>query len=191
MSEIDKSIQELKLVFKIGNKNAEKLFSELVKNPNLIDEISNKLKEIKNKYSNCKICFYLTINNVCQICEDPTRDNSKICVVNNVFDAMNINKLKIYNGLFHILNGEIDLNKNITPDKIKINELFSRINNNSKEVIIATSATFSGEITSQYIKNMLHNKNIKISRLARGIPQGGSLEYIDDTTLKSALKNRN
>ncbi|WP_338964694.1 toprim domain-containing protein [Spiroplasma endosymbiont of Sarcophaga carnaria] len=130
-------------------------------------------------------------NNVCLFCQNDLRDQTKLCVVSNFFDVIKIEAKKFFNGVYHVLNGEINVKNGITPDKLTFPVLESRMNDKIiKEVIIAVGATFEGEVTAQYLKTVLQPFNVKISRLARGIPIGGSLDYVDEVTLKQALEGR-
>jgi recombination protein RecR len=187
---IENYILELKKITNLTKRNSEKLLMDLM-NENKIDELSSFLNKIKNSFSECPTCFYLMENNFCESCMSDKRDKSKICVVSNILDAKAIIDKDIFNGTFHILKGEIDLNKNVAPTDLKISELFDRINNENIEVIIALNATFKGELTSNYLIQEIKSKNKKVSRLARGIPFGGVVNYIDRETMDNAIKNRN
>jgi recombination protein RecR len=119
------------------------------------------------------------------------RNSKKICVVSTILDAKNIIDKDVFDGVFHVIKGEIDINKNLGASELKIGELFDRIKDSDKvEVIVALNATFKGEITSNYLIQELLARHIKVSRLARGIPFGGMVNYVDKETIKNALKNR-
>ncbi|AGM25604.1 recombination protein RecR [Spiroplasma syrphidicola EA-1] len=184
-------IQKLKSHLGIGKKNAEKVFNKLVVNQNQNFELQNILQEIATNYYQCPICFALTEKGNCLFCQNPSRDQSKLCIVTNLSDVLTFEKAKIFNGVYHVLNYEINIKNGITPEKITFSALEKRMNDKIiKEVIIAVSATFEGEITAQYLKKILGHNDVKISRLARGIPIGGSLDYVDEITLKQALEGR-
>lgn len=184
-------IMELKTILGVGKKTAERIFNKLIIKPSLLESLEHVFNEIKNNYHQCSICSTLMQNNVCLFCHNNLRDQTKLCVVSNFFDIIKIEATKVFNGVYHVLNGEINVKNGITPDKLTFSALESRMNDKIiKEVIIAVCATFEGEVTAQYLKTFLQPFNIKISRLAQGIPIGGSLDYIDEVTLKQALEGR-
>lgn len=140
----------------------------------------------------CKICQNLTDKELCPICDDTRRDKSTICVVEDPKDITAFERTREYNGVYHVLHGLISPIDGVTPDKLKIKELLSRINNGDiSEVIMATNPTVEGEATAMYISKLLKPLDIKVTRLAFGLPIGGSLEYADEITLYKALENRN
>lgn len=140
----------------------------------------------------CKSCQNLTDKELCSICADSKRDKSTICVVEEPKDITAFERTKEYNGVYHVLHGLISPIDGITPDKLKIKELLARVNNNKvDEVIMATNPTVEGEATAMYISKLLKPLDIKVTRLAFGLPIGGSLEYADEITLFKALENRN
>lgn len=188
-SSIDNSILELKKITKLTKRNAEKLFIELSENNNL-DELQSLVNSFKATFSECPKCFYLMENGFCESCMNTKRDQSKICVVSTVLDAKTIIDKDVFDGTFHVLKGEIDINKNVSPANLKIKELFDRISKNSVEVIVALNATFKGELTSNYLIQELKSRSKKVSRLARGIPFGGVVNYVDRETIDNAIKNR-
>ena len=140
----------------------------------------------------CKVCQNLTDKELCPICSDSRRDKSIICVVEDPKDITAFERTKEYNGVYHVLHGLISPIDGVTPDKLKIKELLARINQNDvSEVIMATNPTVEGEATAMYISKLLKPLDIKVTRLAFGLPIGGSLEYADEVTLFKALENRN
>ena len=140
----------------------------------------------------CKMCQNLTDKELCPICDDPRRDHSVICVVEDPKDITAFERTKEYNGVYHVLHGLISPIDGVTPDKLKIKELLARINDDDiSEVIMATNPTVEGEATAMYISKLLKPLDIKVTRLAFGLPIGGSLEYADEITLYKALENRN
>src|SRR5699024_7257589 len=157
-------------------------FAKNIANPKNVANIIEILTLIINNYRQCPVCFCLQTNGECAFCPNNLRDKTKICIVANLFDVNTFEKTKFFNGVYHVLNGEINVKNGITTDKITFDELEKRMNDKIiKEVIIAVSSTFEGEITAQYLKTLLAKYDVKISRLARGIPIGGSLDYIDET----------
>ena len=140
----------------------------------------------------CKSCQNLTDKELCPICSDSRRDKTTICVVEEPKDITAFERTKEYNGVYHVLHGLISPIDGVTPDKLKIKELLARINQTEvNEVIMATNPTVEGEATAMYISKLLKPLDIKVTRLAFGLPIGGSLEYADEITLFKALENRN
>ncbi|AVP49552.1 recombination mediator RecR [Williamsoniiplasma luminosum] len=174
----------------LTKKTSERLVVDLINNNSKLDEMVKHLKEIKSNFKVCKECFYIALNNdLCDICLDDSRDSNIICVVGTTMDAMNIEKHKKYKGKYAVLGGEINLGKNIKPEDLKINELFERVNPKT-ELILALNATFEGEVTANYLSKIANLKKIKTTRIAKGIPSGGMLDYMDESTLEYALNNR-
>ena len=140
----------------------------------------------------CKSCQNLTDKELCPICADSRRDKATICVVEDPKDITAFERTKEYNGVYHVLHGLISPIDGVTPDKLKIKELLARLNQTEvNEVIMATNPTVEGEATAMYISKLLKPLDIKVTRLAFGLPIGGSLEYADEITLFKALENRN
>ncbi|AGR41712.1 toprim domain-containing protein [Spiroplasma diminutum] len=185
---MDKIVEELKKIDGVTKKSAEKIIFDLIINKDKIDILENILKDIKNIFNECETCFYFKENNLCTFCDNENRNRNIICVVSTKMDAIKIAESN-YNGMIHVLNGEINLNKNIGPEKLKMTELFVRINKDI-EMLLALNLTFEGEVTSNYIANKAKGICEKISRIARGIPLGGVLDYIDQETLNDAILNR-
>ncbi|MCC8042370.1 MAG: recombination mediator RecR [Oscillospiraceae bacterium] len=140
----------------------------------------------------CSVCQNFTENDLCPICSDDRRDSSVICVVESPKDINAFERTNEYNGVYHVLHGLISPLDGITPDKIRIKELLARIaKGNVSEVIMATNPTVEGDATAMYIAKLLHPMDVKVTRLAFGIPIGGTLEFADEVTLYKALENRN
>ncbi len=140
----------------------------------------------------CAVCQNLTDREICPICDDLSRDRSLICVVESPKDVTAFERTNEYKGMYHVLHGLISPIDNITPDKLKIKELLSRISDGTvKEVIMATNPTVEGEATAMYISKLLKPLGVKVTRLAFGLPVGAILEYADEVTLFKALENRN
>ena len=178
----------------IGRKTAQRLAFRIL---DFSDEkafaFADAVIQAKKNIRECQCCFNLSENPVCGICSDKNRDREYICVVENVKDLMSLEKVREYHGLYHVLHGVISPRDGITPDKLHIYELVERVkdpDNRIEEVIIATSPTVEGDTTALYISKLLKPYNIKITRLAYGIPVGGDLEYADEGTLFRALKGR-
>lgn len=175
----------------IGEKSAVRLSYFLIKNKKNALELSNVIKEVIEKVSTCSVCGNFTINDPCNICGSKERDNSVLCVVEDFKDLQAIEGTGYFKGQYHILMGAINPIEGLTPDRLRIKELFNRIEKgNFLEIFIATNPTTEGEATFLYLINMLSKYKIKISRLATGIPMGGSLEYTDKLTLSKAIQSK-
>jgi len=176
----------------IGRKTAQRLaFSVLKYSPEEIAEFTKALTEAKEKIHRCPVCQNLTDRECCPICSDLGRDKSVICVVEDARAVMAFERVRSYRGVYHVLHGLISPMSGITPDALTLRELLSRLEDDTvKEVIIATGATTAGEATAMYLARLLTPLGIKVTRLARGIPFGGELEYADDITLSRALEGR-
>lgn len=182
----------------IGPKAAERLVFYLLNQPNQERELlASAIKELKEKINVCPVCFNLAEDTLCSICQDPKRDRNKICVVENVLDIIPLEKTGQYNGLYHILGGVLSPTDGIGPEKLHISQLIQRVKTiqqknqtNKIEIIIATNPTTEGDTTALYLLRILKPLNIKITRLARGLPTGADLEYADEATLGSALAGR-
>jgi len=188
-NKFDQVVEKFQNLQGISKKTAQRLVMGLINNPNTLKELDEGLLMVKTKLGECSTCFYLTIDGICPICSDSHRNQNQVMVVANMMDAKIVEESKTFNGIYAILKGEIDLNKNITPDKLKIPELLMRVNQNS-ELIFALNATFNGELTANYLRDIARKNQISYARLARGIPRGGVLDYIDEQTLKEAIRNR-
>ena len=191
-----KSIKNLIESFKyfpgIGEKSAERLaFSVLSMEKEQVENLSENIKNIKQNVKRCKICNNLCENELCDICNDNNRNRNILCVVEDPKTVFAIEKLNVYNGYYHVLNGLISSFNGINPDELKLNLLIDRIiNEKYKEVIIAVKQCIEGEMTALYIKNILKDLDVKVTRIASGIPMGADMEYIDSLTLEKAFDNR-
>ena len=174
----------------VGNKTAQRYaFSLLEKSDDEINEIVQNILTIKN-IKKCKTCGFLTDEDECLICKDKTRDKSTIMVVAYPQDVVAIEKTQSYKGSYHVLNGLISSSKGVYPEDLDIDKLLKRIDNYTKEIIVATSPTLDGEMTALYLDKVLKDKGVLVTRLAHGLPMGSSLDYADDLTLIKALDNR-
>jgi len=184
-------IEQLMTLPGIGPKTAERLALFLASKPKVkIDDFIKTLHDTK-ELKVCQLCNNFSDINPCPICSDSSRQQDTICVVATTTDLEVIESTGKFNGIYHILGGLIDPLSGFTPDKLFIKELVNRIKNgNIKEIILAFDANIQGEATTTYLKNILKNSNMTISRLARGIPMGSDIEYTDELTLSSALENR-
>ena len=153
--------------------------------------ISRAINEVKDRARFCKICFNITDSEVCSICSSNSRDRSTLCVVEEPSNIIVIERTKCFHGVYHVLLGALSPIDGLTPDKIKINELVERVRKNEiKEVIIATNPNTKGEMTAQYIRELLKPFQIEVTRIAYGLPIGGDIEFADEVTLSKALEGR-
>ena len=190
-------IEELvKLISKfpgLGPKSAKRIVLKLINNrQELMKPMAKALAEVYKEISRCNNCGALKSNSLgCDNCENSKKKYNKICVVENIADQWSIESSSIYQGYFHILGGTISSSNNLSKQDLLIDSLVKRIKkDNIEEVILATSATVEGQTTAFYIQDSLKNINVKISKLAQGLPVGGEIENLDDGTLISAFKNR-
>ena len=176
----------------VGKKSALRMaYSVLELSPDEAEAFAQAIIDAKEKIHLCPVCQGLTDKELCSVCSDLGRDRSVICVVEDPKDISSFEKVREYRGLYHVLHGSISPMKNISPDKIKIAELLTRLADGEvKEVIIATNPTVEGEATAMYISRLIKPMGIAVSRLAYGMPVGGNLEYADEVTLFRALEGR-
>ena len=195
---VAKLIDEFKRLPGVGHKSAQRLAFFILRRPE--QEVENfvaALREVKEKIVFCSVCNNLTDVNPCMYCASRTRDRSQICIVEEPYNLVAIEKTRSYKGLYHILHGALSPIRGIGPDELMLANLLPRLmpNNNEgvevAEVIIATNPGYEGDATAMYIQGELMSKGIKITRLARGLPVGGDLEYVDAVTLTRALQGRN
>ena len=193
ISEIDELVKLISKFPGLGPKSAKRIVLKLIKNKEeLLKPLAKTLVEVYKNISRCKICGSLKSNSKdCNSCENIKSKYNKICVVENIADQWSIESSSIYQGYFHILGGTISSSSNQRKEDLLINSLVERVKkDNIEEVILATSATVEGQTTAFYIQDSLKNINVKISKLAQGLPVGGEIENLDDGTLISAFKNR-
>jgi len=187
-----KLIQELNKLPGIGPKSAQRLTYYLLRAPNEQAQLlAEAILSVKQKTKLCSICFNVTDSDPCLICRSDRHDQSKICVVEQPQDILALEHTKIYNGLYHVLHGAISPTEGIGTDDIKIKELMNRLQGSSvNEVILATNPNLEGEATAMYLKKLISPLDIRVTRLARGLPFGTELEYADDVTLTRAIEGR-
>jgi len=176
----------------LGQKTSERLVFYLLKqDKNFLASFAENLLRIKDNVKNCALCGSLTEQNLCSICNDSRRDHLAISVVAELSDIQSLEKSREFNGVYHVLNGYLNPTEGINTENLRIKELLERINNNRiKEIILALNPTIEGETTVLYLTKLLKRYNIKITKLARGLPQGSDLEYADEVTLANAMKGR-
>tara|TARA_B100000965_G_scaffold397101_1_gene413067 strand:- start:828 stop:1433 length:606 start_codon:yes stop_codon:yes gene_type:complete len=193
ISEIDELIKLISKLPGLGPKSAKRIVLKLINNrEELIKPLAKTLADVYKNISRCKICGSFKSNSKgCNGCENNRNKYNKICVVENIADQWSIESSSVYQGYFHILGGTVSTLNSEKREDLLINSLVDRIRKDKiEEVILATSATVEGQTTAFYIQDILKNTNVKISKLAQGLPVGGEIENLDDGTLISAFKNR-
>lgn len=185
-------IESFKYLPGIGQKTAERLaFSVLSFDDDQIEMFSSSLKDVKKNIHKCKICNILTENDICFVCSDDSRNEKTLCVVDDVKTVFVFEGMGMFKGKYHVLKGLISPLEGINPEDIGIGMLIDRIKENSfSEIIFAFKPSIEGETTALYIKRVLSDLDIKITRLASGVPMGADMEYIDSLTLERALMDR-
>jgi len=184
----------------IGPKTAQRLTFYLLHVPqSQLDEFGQAVAGLKKNTKICSLCFNVAETDPCPVCADPARDKSKICLVEQPLDVLTIEKAGFYHGLYHVLHGVIDPLANIGPEELHLYDLLPRLEGGEiKEVIIATNPTMEGEATAMYVGRLLKEfkdkklklKEMKITRISRGLPTGADLEYADEITLTRAFEGR-
>jgi recombination protein RecR len=192
---LESLIDELSKLPQIGRKTAQRLAMFIIKQPREeVVKLSKALLEIKDKIKFCNVCCNITEDDVCKICNSDKRNRSIICVVEDPKDVYAIEKTNEYRGLYHVLHGRISPLDGIGPNDIKIKELLYRLdeteNNKVEELILALNPTVEGETTILYLNKLIKPLNLKITRIARGIPIGADLEFADEVTLAKAIEGR-
>lgn len=186
------AIEELSKLPGIGKKTAQRLAIFLLKSEDpQVDNLINAIKDLKLKLRFCDRCFNLSEEEFCNICKNEKRDKSIICVVEEASDVMAIEKTHEYKGLYHVLGGVLSPLSGVTPESLHIKELLKRFETEDfKEVILALNPDTEGETTSLYLSKLMKPFGITVTRIARGLPIGGDLEFADDATIGRAILNR-
>jgi len=176
----------------IGNHSAQRLTSYILQSSSgEIDSLVKQILDVKENIRFCKVCNNLSENEVCSICSNEMRDTSRICVVDQPSGVISMEKSGAYKGLYHVLLGELSPIDGVGPEELKIGQLVKRIKEDDvKEVIMATDFTTEGETTALYILEVLKPFDVKVTRLARGVPVGATLEYADIATIQRAFEER-
>lgn len=189
---VERLIDELGKLPGIGEKSAQRLAFHLIDAPEEdIVDLSNALNLVKKNVRLCPHCFSITDQEVCEICSDTDRDQSILCVVEDTKDLYALERTHEYHGLYHVLHGVISPLEGIGPADIKARELIERLKELPvEEVVMATNPSPEGEATAMYLKNLIVPSGIKVTRLAKGVPIGADMEYIDEITLTKALEGR-
>ena len=192
LSIIENLIHELTRLPGIGRKTAQRLAFFILSMPNSEAlSLAEAIQKVKEKARFCKQCFNITEKEICEICSDDSRDKSRVVVVEEPSNIIVIERVKSFHCLYHVLLGALSPIDGITPDKLKIQELLDRVKNSGiQEIIVATNPNTKGEITAQYINELLSPLGVTVSRIAYGLPMGSDIEFADEVTLSKALEGR-
>ena len=189
---VQKLIDEFARLPGIGPKSASRLTFYLLRaTDNQALELSGALQELKERTRLCSVCFNITEDDPCPICDDDARDARLLCVVEEPLDVLAIERSRAFNGLYHVLHGDISPVEGIGPEDLRVGELVQRVAaGDFRELILATNPTLEGESTALYLQRRLTDHKVRLTRLARGLPVGGDLEYTDEITLGRAFEGR-
>ncbi len=194
---VAKLIDEFKRLPGIGHKSAQRLAFYILRRPTPeVENFVEALREVKEKIVFCSVCNNMTDINPCMYCASPTRERSQICIVEEPYNLVAIEKTRSYKGLYHILHGVLSPLRGIGPDELMLANLLPRLNPEKndgvevKEIIVATNPTTEGEATSNYIARLLKPLGIRVTRIAMGMPVGSDLEFVDEVTMDKAMSNR-
>jgi len=194
---VTKLIDEFKRLPGIGQKSAQRLAFHVMRMSEAdVERFTTAMTEVKRRIVLCDVCNNLTDVNPCRFCTNTSRDHSMICVVEEPFNLVSVEKTRSYKGVYHVLHGSLSPIRGIHPDDLRLANLFPRLkpeNNNDtevKEVILATNPNTEGEATASYIARLLKPLGVRVTRIAMGMPVGSDLEYVDEVTMDKALSNR-
>jgi recombination protein RecR len=189
---VTKLIDELKRLPGVGNKSAQRLAFYLLRSEKEdAQKLVDAILEVKEKIGFCSICNNITDVDPCRYCSSPTRDRSMILVIEEPYNLVTVERTREYRGLYHVLNGALSPIRGIGPDELKIKSLLERLKTpDVEEVILATNPNTEGEATANYLSKLLKPLNIRVTRIAMGVPVGSDLEYADEVTMHKALANR-
>jgi recombination protein RecR len=189
---VQELIDELGRLPGIGPKSAQRIAFHILQTKNFdVSHLANVLLEVRDKVKFCEICGNVSEQETCMICRDPRRNPTSICVVEEAKDVVAIERTREFKGLYHVLGGAISPIDGVGPDDLRIRQLMTRLADNTvQEVIIATDPNLEGEATATYLSRLLSSLEIKVTRLASGLPVGGDLEYADEVTLGRAFEGR-
>ena len=189
---ITKLIEALSKLPGVGSKTAQRLTFYLLNMPEKeVEDLAKAIVYAKRSVKYCTVCCNITDSEKCEICSNPNRDHSIICVIEDPKDVAALERTREFKGLYHVLHGAISPMDGVGPDDIKIRELLARLKDEEiKEIIIATNPNIEGEATAMYISRLIKPLDIKVTRIAHGVPVGGDIEYADEVTLMKALEGR-
>jgi recombination protein RecR len=189
---VTRLIEEFHRLPGIGPKTAQRLTFYLLRAPKeQVSQLAESIKDLRERITTCSICCNISEQNPCEICGDETRDHAQICVVEEPLDMVALERTRQYKGVYHVLHGAISPVEGIGPEDLRIRELLNRIRGDRvSEVLLATNPNIEGEATAMYLERLIKPLGIRLTRLARGLPVGGDLEYADEVTLTRALEGR-
>lgn len=194
---VTKLIDEFKRLPSIGQKSAQRLAFHILRTPEAdVERFIEALREVKQRIIQCSTCNNLTDVDPCRYCSSPSRDRSVICVIEEPYNLVAVEKTRGYKGLYHILHGTLSPIRGIGPSNLRLDNLLTRLqpeNNEGvqiQEVILATNPNTEGEATANYISRLLKPLGLRVTRIAMGMPVGGDLEYVDEVTMDKAMSNR-
>lgn len=192
LSDLERLIQLMSRLPGLGPRSARRAVLDLMKKRDgLMLPLADALRETAQKIQTCRTCGNLDLSEECKICQDPEREQNAICVVEEVSDLWAMERTRAFHGQYHVLGGHLSAIDGITPRHLNIEQLIQRADDQHvDEIIMALGATVEGQTTSHYLTDLLENKDVKISRLALGLPVGGELNYLDEGTLTTALRAR-
>ncbi len=186
-------IEDFSRLPSVGKKTAERfaLYVYTKMSEENTNNFSKHLIDVKQNIHICKLCGNICENEICSICNDNARNHKQVLVVETIKDLYTIENVNEYNGIYHVLNGAISISKGVGSEDLNINSLIDLVKSNElDEIILATNATLEGEITARYIKELLQNYPVKITRIAHGLPVGGEMSYADEMTVLKAMEGR-
>ena len=193
MSAIEDLVAELAKLPGIGQKTAQRLTFHLLKQPpDTAGRLADAIRRVRDRVTACPTCGNLTYEDPCAICADPRRDASVLCVVEEASDVGAIERSARFRGRYHVLGGRLSPLDGVGPESLRLDELLARVSNGSgvREVIVATNPSMEGEVTATYLQQVLKPTGVRVTRIARGLPVGGDLEYADGVTIAQALDAR-
>ncbi|MGA9294097.1 MAG: recombination mediator RecR [Ignavibacteriaceae bacterium] len=186
------AIEELSKLPSIGKKTAQRLALHILKSDSQsVENLVKAIQELKTRLRFCSRCFNISVDELCEICKNQKRDNSVICIVEEASDVIAIEKTNEFNGMYHVLGGVLSPLSGIDPESLRIKELLKRFETEEiKEIILALNPDTEGETTSLYLAKLIKPLGIRVSRIARGLPIGGDLEFADEATISRAVTGR-
>ena len=192
MNALENLIRQLSRLPGVGAKSATRMAYHLLKcDESYNEKLSDAIGTIKEKIHKCSVCGSYTETDPCELCSDPKRDHTLLCIVEQPQDVMTIQNSGIYNGMYHVLGGAIDPLNGVGPEDIHIRELLARLSTEKvDEVILATNPDIEGEATAAYIARLIKPMGVRVTRIAHGVPVGSDLEYADEITLSKAMEGR-
>ena len=189
--EIERLIQLLAKLPGLGPRSARRAALVLLKKREaLLEPLGSAMREAAAAIRTCEICGNLDTESPCSLCRDPRRETSVLCVVEDVADLWALERAGVFKGKYHVLGGALSALDGVTPEKLNMTSLLNRVRNGVDEVILAMNATVEGQTTAHYLMDTLAASNVKVTRLAHGVPVGGELDYLDEGTLSAAFKAR-